>query len=149
MWKYELLDVLSFLEKAVQDKLLIDISDEDNIYMFGEKSKLGSGKRIISSIKSYFTFYDTESEKQINLEYNKRYIDIQHDIIENSHNYSVEDILKTLRRLCTLLINVDYKIKAERLVFELVVRLGDKYETEKLKSFNHFWDIIFSKIQLV
>ena len=139
VWKYELLDVLSFLEKAVQDKLLIDISDEDNIYMFGEKSKLGSGKRIISSIKSYFTFYDTEeSEKQINLEYNKRYIDIQHDIIENSHNYSVEDILKTLRRLCTLLINVDYKIKAERLVFELVVRLGDKYETEKLKSIQSF-----------
>ena len=139
VWKYELLDVLSFLEKAVQDKLLIDISDEDNIYMFGEKSKLGSGKRIISSIKSYFTFYDTEeSEKQINLEYNKRYIDIQHDIIENSHNYSVEEILKTLRRLCTLLINVDYKIKAERLVFELVVRLGDKYETEKLKSIQSF-----------
>ena len=138
VWKYELLDVLSFLEKAVQDKLLIDISDEDNIYMFGEKSKLGSGKRIISSIKSYFTFYDTESEKQINLEYNKRYIDIQHDIIKNSHNYSVEDILKTLRRLCTLLINVDYKIKAERLVFELVVRLGDKYETEKLKSIQSF-----------
>ena len=139
VWKYELLDVLSFLEKAVQDKLLIDISDEDNIYMFGEKSKLGSGKRIISSIKSYFTFYDTdESEKQINLEYNKRYIDIQHDIIENPHNYSVEDILKTLRRLCTLLINVEYKIKAERLVFELIVRLGDKHETEKLKSIQSF-----------
>ena len=139
VWKYELLDVLSFLEKAVQDKLLIDISDEDNIYMFGEKSKLGSGKRIISSIKSYFTSYDTEeSEKQINLEYNKRYIDIQNDIIENSHNYSVEEILKTLRRLCTLLINVDYRVKAERLVFELVVRLGDKYETEKLKSIQLF-----------
>ena len=139
VWRYELLDVLSFLEKAVQDKLLIDISEEDNIYMFGVKSKVGSGKRIISSIKSYFTSYDTdESEKQITLEYNKRYIDLQHDIIDNTHNYSIEKILKTLRRLCTLLINNSYKLKAEKLIFELIVRLVDKHEIEKLKSIQSF-----------
>jgi hypothetical protein len=141
VWRYELLDVLSFLEKAVQDKLLIDISEEDNIYMFGVKSKVGSGKRIISSIKSYFTSYDTdESEKQITLEYNKRYIDLQHDIIANTHDYSVEEILKTLRRLCTLLINNNYRLKAEKLIFELVVRLVDKHEIEKLKSVQSFLD---------
>ena len=139
VWRYELLDVLSFLEKAVQDKLLIDISEEDNIYMFGVKSKVGSGKRIVSSIKSYFTSYDTdESEKQITLEYNKRYIDLQHDIIDNTHNYSIEKILKTLRRLCTLLVNNSYKLKAEKLIFELIVRLVDKHEIEKLKSIQSF-----------
>jgi predicted ATPase len=50
VWNYELLDVLSFLENAVEDKLLIDVSNEDNIYKFGEKDKVGSGKRIVSSI---------------------------------------------------------------------------------------------------
>lgn len=153
VWRYELLDVLSFLEKAVQDKLLIDISEEDNIYMFGVKSKVGSGKRIISSIKSYFTSYDTdESEKQIILEYNKRYIELQHDIIDNTHNYSIEEILKTLRRLCTLLINNRYKLKAEKLIFELVVRLVDKHEIEKLKSVLSFlegYNVFKRSVQII
>ena len=153
VWRYELLDVLSFLEKAVQDKLLIDISEEDNIYMFGVKSKVGSGKRIISSIKSYFSSYDTdESEKQITLEYNKRYIDLQHDIIDNTHNYSIEKILKTLRRLCTLLINNSYKLKAEKLIFELIVRLVDKHEIEKLKSVQSFlegYTVFNNSVQII
>ena len=47
VWGYKLLDVLDFLEKAVNNGLLIDMSNQDNIYKF-------SDKRIISALKSYF-----------------------------------------------------------------------------------------------
>ena len=135
VWNYELLDVLSFLENAVEDKLLIDVSNEDNIYKFGEKDKVGSGKRIVSSIKSYFYSYETDdSEKQITIEYNKRYISLQSHILENSTDYSTEELLNILRRLCSLLMNDDYKKKAEHLIFEIVVRLVYSREVDKLSS---------------
>ena len=70
VWGYELLDVLGFLEKVVEDNLLIDISEEDNIYEFKDK-------RIISSIKSYFNKDDNSGDKQIIKEYNKRYLHLQ------------------------------------------------------------------------
>ena len=135
VWNYELLDVLSFLENAVEDKLLIDVSNEDNIYKFGEKDKVGSGKRIVSSIKSYFYSYEIDnSEKQITIEYNKRYISLQSHIFENSAEYSTEELLNILRRLCSLLMNEDYKKKAEHLIFEIVVRLVYSREVDKLSS---------------
>jgi len=139
VWNYELLDVLSFLENAVEDKLLIDVSNEDNIYKFGEKDKVGSGKRIVSSIKSYFYSYEMDdSEKQITIEYNKRYISLQSHIFENSAEYSTEELLNILRRLCSLLMNEDYKKKAEYLIFEIVVRLVYSREVDKLSSIISF-----------
>ena len=131
VWNYELLEVLGFLEKAVNDKLLIDVSTEDNIYQF-------SDKRIISSIKSYFNLADLDGDKQIVIEYNKRYIQLHNDLIEFPHNYSVEKILPVLRRLSTLLIIEEYLIMAKNLIFEVVVRYIEQNEHDKLVGFNDF-----------
>ncbi len=131
VWGYELLDVLGFLEKVVEDDLLIDISDEDNIYEFKDK-------RIISSIKSYFNKDDDSDDKQIIKEYNKRYIYLQNKIIESPHNHSVEEILSIIRRLSSLLINDTYLKIAERLILEVVVRLVKQEEEDKLLGFNAF-----------
>jgi hypothetical protein len=131
VWGYELLDVLGFLEKVVEDNLLIDISEEDNIYEFKDK-------RIISSIKSYFNKDDNSGDKQIIKEYNKRYLHLQNTIIENPHNYSVEEILSIIRRLSSLLINDTYLKIAEKLILEVVVRLIKQEEEDKLLGFNAF-----------
>ena len=131
VWGYELLDVLGFLEKVVEDNLLIDISEEDNIYEFKDK-------RIISSIKSYFNKDDTSGDKQIIKEYNKRYLHLQNTIIENPYNHSVEEILSIIRRLSSLLINETYLKIAEKLILEVVVRLVKQEEEDKLLGFNAF-----------
>ena len=131
VWGYELLDVLGFLEKVVEDNLLIDISEEDNIYEFKDK-------RIISSIKSYFNKDDNSGDKQIIKEYNKRYLHLQNTIIENPHNHSVEEILSIIRRLSSLLINETYLKIAEKLILEVVVRLVKQGEEDKLLGFNAF-----------
>ena len=131
VWGYELLDVLGFLEKVVEDNLLIDISEEDNIYEFKDK-------RIISSIKSYFNKDDNSGDKQIIREYNKRYLHLQDTIIENPHNHSVEEILSIIRRLSSLLINDTYLKIAEKLILEVVVRLVKQGEEDKLLGFNAF-----------
>ena len=116
VWNYELLEVLGFLEKAVNNKLLIDISTEDNIYQF-------SDKRIISSIKSYFNLADLEGDKQIVLEYNKRYIQIHRELIEKPYDYSIEQILPVIRRLSTLLLIDEYLSITRNLIFEVAIRL--------------------------
>ena len=112
VWGYELLDVLGFLEKVVEDNLLIDISEEDNIYEFKDK-------RIISSIKSYFNKDDNSGDKQIIKEYNKRYLHLQNTIIENPHNHSVEEILSIIIMISSLLINETYLKIAEKLILEV------------------------------
>ena len=74
VWGYELLDVLDFLETAVGQGLLIDLSNQDNVYKF-------SDKRIVSALKSYFkdAKIQEQGEKQIVIEYNKRYLELQAD----------------------------------------------------------------------
>jgi hypothetical protein len=54
VWNYDLLDVLDFLEQAVNDRLVIDVSSEDNIFHFGEKDKAGSDKRVVNAIKTFY-----------------------------------------------------------------------------------------------
>ena len=135
VWNYELLEVLSFLEMAVKDGLLIDVSEEDNIFMFGEPNREGSTKRIVSAIKTFYQGANqVEYNKQIVLEYNKRYIDLHNDVFEEIHLYSNEELLILLRRLLTLLISDPYRKKAEAIVFELVMRLIFFNEIEKLES---------------
>lgn len=135
VWNYELLEVLSFLERAVKDGLLIDVSAEDNIFMFGESDKEGASKRIVSAIKSYYSATNRkEYDKQIIIEYNKRYVDLHNEVFLEAFRYETEDLLILLRRLITLLISEPYKKKAETIVFELVLRLLFFREYEKLDS---------------
>ena len=79
VWGYELLEILDFCELAEQKNLIIDVSEEDNIYKF-------SNKRIITAIKSYFPGSQEAGEKQIIIEYNKRYLDLHKNIIEDHLN---------------------------------------------------------------
>ena len=91
VWGYEFLEILSFLEKAVKDDLLEDLSSEDNMYKFTDK-------RIVSAIKSYFKIAKKEEgDKQIVIEYNKRYIELQKEIFDNPDNFLNEDLLKVSR----------------------------------------------------
>ena len=132
VWGYDLLDVLAFLEIAVKDELLIDLNDEDNFYQF-------SDKRIISAIRTYFNASDdTDSDKQIVLEYNKRYISLQTEIIENPSLYSVEDLLKVARRLAILNGNEKYLKQLQNLILEITIRFISAKDFNKLQAFSAF-----------
>ena len=137
VWNYELLEVLGFLEIAVKDKLLIDVSKEDNIFVFGEQNNKGSGKRIVNAIK---VFYQPEglnnTEKQITIEYNKRYIALHSDVLTDLANVSTEDLIIYLRRLCALISSQHYLSQARVIIFEIVVRLMAQDLFEKVTSFS-------------
>ncbi len=148
VWGYEFLDILSFLEKAVNDDLLIDLSKEDNMYKFKDK-------RIVSAIKSFFSLRHKDSgdfnnnfreknsesnEKQIVIEYNKRYISLQHEILKNPENYSYETLMQVCRRLITLITNSHFRRSFQKLVLEIVVRLISKNKFDKLIAFSKFID---------
>ncbi len=132
VWGYELLDILSFLEKAVNHDLLIDLSAEDNMYKFDDK-------RIVSAIKSYFKISKRpEGDKQIVIEYNKRYVALQDETIQSPNKFSIEDLLKVARRLATLIANKNYKKQLQRLIIEISVRLIIKKEFNKIRAFSDF-----------
>jgi hypothetical protein len=132
VWGYELLDILAFLETAVKNKLLIDLSGEDNMYQFTDK-------RIITAIKSHFIASDhMGSDKQIVIEYNKRYILLQQDIIENPSLYSVEDLLKVSRRLATLIASKKYQNQLQDLILEISIRFIISKDFNKLQAFSKF-----------
>ena len=66
VWDYNLLEVLTFLEDAVEKGILIDLSEEDNFFEFKDK-------RVVSAVLSYFKddLIQFRGEKQIIIEYNK------------------------------------------------------------------------------
>jgi hypothetical protein len=130
VWGYELLEILEFLEDAEEKGLITDLSDEDNIYEFKDK-------RIISAIKSYFPSAGDSGVKQIIIEYNKRYLELQKNIIEDPSEFSVEEILSVLRRLTLMMSNNYYSKTAKRLIFEVVVRLVPEEEFDKIAAFSN------------
>ncbi len=135
VWNYELLDVLSFLELAVKDKLVVDLSKEDNIFVFGEKDKNGTGKRVIHAIKTFYqSSHLDNSEKQITVEYNKRYIHLHEEVVNDLSKQNTEDLLIYLKRLCPLLSNDHYLKHARVVIFEVVTRLVYQELSEKLSS---------------
>ena len=137
VWGYELLDVLDFLELAVNKGLLIDLSNQDNIYKF-------SDKRIISALKSYFkdAKIQEEGEKQIVIEYNKRYLELQSDIIQNPEKHSSEDLLKVIRRMITLSFSEYYTKFCNNLILDVVCRY---LYTKKLGKLDAFANLLEKK----
>ena len=132
VWGFEFLDILSFLEKAINDDLLEDLSAEDNMYEFKDK-------RIVTAIKSYFkTSTKGEGDKQIVIEYNKRYIALQEEIIKDPNKFSIEDVLKVARRLATLTASKQYKEQLQKLIVEISVRLAANKEFNKIRAFANF-----------
>ena len=149
VWGYQILDILPFLERAINDDLLIDLSSEDNMYKFKDK-------RIVSALKSFFSLKQKNiinenqidndkskkepeyGEKQIVIEYNKRYISIQEDILNNPENYSYEKLMQVCRRLITLISNSHFRSSFQKLVLEIIVRLVSKQKFDKLIAFSKF-----------
>ena len=135
VWNYDLLDVLGFLEQAVNDRLVIDVSSEDNIFHFGEKDKAGSDKRVVHAIKTFYNSSESaDSKKQIVIEYNKRLIRLHEDSLSDLSSLNTDELLVFLKRLGTLLSNSDYHKRAEIVIFEVVTRLVYQDLTEKLNS---------------
>ena len=132
VWGYEMLDILAFLEQAVKKQLILDVSKEDNFYVFKDK-------RTITAIKSFFTSNNDDiNDKQIVIEYNKRYIATQQHVIDNSSLYTVEDLLKVARRLTTLVSSSKYKIYLHDLIREISIRFVISKDFDKLKAFSNF-----------
>ena len=127
VWGFELLEILGFLEAAEAKGLIIDLSEEDNIYRFKDK-------RIVSAIKSYFPSSQNSGVKQIIIEYNKRYIDLQKDIINAPSEFSLEEILSVVRRLTLMSSNSAYIESTKRLIFEIIVRMILNQEHEKINA---------------
>lgn len=136
VWGYELLDILAFLEKAVKHELLVDLSKEDNFYEFKDN-------RIISAVKSFFLLHsddntDDINDKQIVVEYNKRYVATQNDVILNPHLHSVEDLLKVARRLALLFASDKYKDQLHDLIREIAIRFIVAKDFDKLDAFSKY-----------
>ncbi len=130
VWGYKLLDVLDFLENAVNKNLLIDVSSQDNFYEFKDR-------RIVSALKSYFkdASIKDEGEKQIIIEYNKRYLELQSDIIKNPEKYDTEDVLKVIRRMLTLGSIEHYRVNCNKLILDLICRYLYLKKLGKLDAF--------------
>ena len=130
VWGYKLLDVLDFLEKAVNNDLLIDVSSQDNFYEFKDR-------RIVSALKSYFkdASMNDEGEKQIIIEYNKRYLELQLDIIKNPEKHDTENLLKVIRRMLTLSSIEYYRQNCNKLILDVVCRYLYFKKLGKLDAF--------------
>ena len=131
VWNYELLDVLGFLEDAEKKGFIIDIPNEDNMFEF-------TNKRVVSAIKNYYSDTNDTGVKQIIIEYNKRYLELQKHIIEDPSEYSIEEVLAVVRRLAMMAANPHYNKTAKRLIFEIIVRLLVDEEYDKVAAFSNF-----------
>ena len=131
VWNYELLDVLGFLEDAEKKGFIIDIPNEDNMFEF-------TNKRVVSAIKNYYSDTNDTGVKQIIIEYNKRYLELQKNIIEDPSEYSIEEVLAVVRRLTMMAANQHYNKTAKRLIFEIIVRLLVDEEYDKVAAFSNF-----------
>ena len=131
VWNYELLDVLGFLEDAEKKGFIIDIPNEDNMFEF-------TNKRVVSAIKNYYSDTNDTGVKQIIIEYNKRYLELQKHIIEDPSEYSIEEVLAVVRRLTMMAANQHYNKTAKRLIFEIIVRLLVDEEYDKVAAFSNF-----------
>ena len=127
VWGFELLEVLIFLEKAVEQDLLEDVSHQDNIYRFCDK-------RIISALKTYFKDdkIKQDGERQIITEYNKRYLELQSHIIENPEEHHTEDLLKVIRRMLPI---EDYEKESNNLILDVICRYLYSNKLGKLDAF--------------
>ena len=129
IWHYDLLDILKFLESAVEKDLLEDVSLEDNIYRFCDK-------RIIGALKTYFKddILAPDGERQIITEYHKRYLATQSDIIENPEKYKTEDLLRVIRRMLPI---EDYVEQSNNLILDIICRYLYTNQFGKLDAFRN------------
>ena len=133
VWEYNLLEVLAFLEEAVEKELVVDLSEEDNFYEFKDQ-------RIVSAIKSYFKndLIQFRGEKQIIIEYNKRYLFLVKDIIDKPEKFDIEEVVKVTKRIISLRFLEKYSLKLDKLILDIVLRYLYYKQIEKLKVFGKY-----------
>lgn len=133
VWDYNLLEVLAFLEEAVKKDIVIDLSDQDNFYEFKDQ-------RIVSAIKSYFKndLIQFRGEKQIIIEYNKRYLSLVKETIEQPEKFDIDDVIKVTKRIISLRFLEKYSLKLDKLILEIVLRHLYFNQNEKLKVFGKY-----------
>ena len=133
VWAYNLLEVLAFLEEAVKKDIVIDLSDQDNFYEFKDQ-------RIVSAIKSYFKndLIQFRGEKQIIIEYNKRYLSLVKETIEQPEKFDIDDVIKVTKRIISLRFLEKYSLKLDKLILEIVLRYLYLNQIEKLKVFGKY-----------
>ena len=113
-------------------------------------------KRIVSALKSFFSLKQKNiinenqsdndkskkepeyGEKQIVIEYNKRYISIQEDILNNPENYSYEKLTQVVEGL-SLLFQIHILDQVfKKLVLRLLLGFVSKQKFDKLIAFSKF-----------
>lgn len=158
VWKYDILEVLDFLEKASHDHIVIDVSNEDNVFEFGEIGKLGSGRRVQQALKSFHkNTGDKDHIKQIILEYNKRLVEIIEDEIIRYKTRNDSEIIYFLKTLYPLIYKEKYYQYFTDALLELFIRNISRRNFEKIetvvstfksnKNLKHIFDLINAIIE--
>jgi hypothetical protein len=118
VWGYELLEVLDFLEQLEAHDILEDVRDEDNIYRFKDK-------RAVAGIKSFFPNNSGDrNARQIVIEYTKRLVNTNSDLISKRALHSSGDLWKHLERLLKVPTTYDQNIDTYYLIEELAIRFA-------------------------
>ena len=91
VWGIDLLHLLDFLERMEKFGIVNDVYQEDNVYHF-------QSNKVTASLKSYFGNSNSEV-KQIILEYNKRWINVQNKEISSLSNFDLDKLSALYRRL--------------------------------------------------
>ncbi len=91
VWGIDLLHLLHFLERMEKLGIVNDVYQEDNVYHF-------QSNKVTAALKSYFGTSNSEV-KQIILEYNKRWINVQNKEIINLSNFDLDKLSALYRRL--------------------------------------------------
>ncbi len=91
VWGIDLLHLLDFLERMEKLGIVNDVYQEDNVYHF-------QSNKVTAALKSYFGTSNAEI-KQIILEYNKRWINVQNKEISSLSNFDLDKLSALYRRL--------------------------------------------------
>ena len=125
VWGIDLLQLLDFLERMEKLGLVYDIYQEDNVYHF-------QSNKVTAALKSYFGSSNAEV-KQIILEYNKRWINVQNKEIQRLSNLNLDKLSALYRRL-KIVKHVEGFDSTYELVYTIyVLRIIEIEDYDKLK----------------
>ena len=125
VWGLDLLQLLDFLERMEVMELVQDVPGQDNIYRF-------HNPRVSSALKTYFGKRNISEEKQIVMEYNKRWLSVQFTTLYPCSYMDVERLNIIARRLYSLRHLDAYKEHFKKVWLILSIRYCLKEEYEKL-----------------
>lgn len=125
VWGLDLLQLLDFLERMEVMELVQDVPGQDNIYRF-------HNPRVSSALKSYFGKRSISEEKQIVMEYNKRWLNVQFTSLYPCSYMDIERLNIIARRLFSLRNLEAYSSHFKKVWLILSLRYCLKEEFEKM-----------------